>query len=194
MSKSLEQKENKKEETWRDIKGYEGLYQVSNLGRVKSLGRTVPSKGGSKQYRKERILKQAANRGGYLLVSLCKGCGKQKTHKVHRLVCEAFHKNPKNKPCVNHIDENKANNVASNLEWCTAKENCKHGTRSARVAKANSKSVGQYTREGVLVKVWQSTIEVQRQLGFANGAISAVARGERKTAYGYVWEYIDEEK
>ena len=114
------------------------------------------------------------------------------TLKVHRLVCEAFHKSPKNKPCVNHIDENKANNVTSNLEWCTVKENCKHGTRSARSAKARSKQVGQYTSEGKLIKIWQSTIDVQRQLGFDQGSISKVARGKLKTAYGYVWKYIDE--
>ena len=197
MYKSLEQKENKKEEeTWKDIKGYEGLYQVSNMGRVKSLERTVTSKNGSKQYRKERILKPRPNGKGYLRVNLFKSSSETKDFYIHRLVCEAFHENPENKPCVNHIDENKTNNTASNLEWCTYKENSNHGTRNARmakgVAKALSKPVGQYTREGELIKVWQSTREVERQLGFAHLAISKVARGKRKTAYGYVWKYIDE--
>lgn len=184
-------------EEWKDIKGYEGLYQVSNLGRVKSLERTVTRKDGRKRTIRERILKPTPDRGGYLLVSLSKGSGKSKVFKVHRLDCEAFHENPESKPCVNHIDENKINNAVSNLEWCTYEENINYGTRTVRsakaIAKARSKPVGQYTRGGVLVKVWQSTREVERQLGFFSGHISEVARGKLKTAYGYVWKYIDEE-
>lgn len=114
---------NKKEEIWKDFKGYEGLYQVSNLGRVKSLERTFLDKIGHKQHIKERILKPKTDRNGYLRVGLSNGNGKPKTLSVHRLVCQAFHKNPENKPSVNHIDENKVNNTASNLEWCTVKEN-----------------------------------------------------------------------
>jgi len=183
-------------EVWKDVKGYEGLYQVSNMGRVKSLERTVIRKNGKKQTIRERILKPIVGQDGYLLVNLYDSSGKRKSFYAHRLVCETFLDNPENKPCVNHIDENKTNNVVSNLEWCTYKENNNYGTRNARIAKANvknkSKPVGQYIRDGELVKVWQSTMEVQRQLGFDNGVISKVARGKRKTAYGYVWKYIDE--
>ena len=195
MSKSLEQKENKiKEEIWRDIKGYEGLYQVSNKGRVKGLERTAAGKNGSMRTIRERFLKPRANQKGYLRVDFSNGNGKGKTFYVHRLVCEAFHENLENKPCVNHIDENKTNNTASNLEWCTYKENINHGTHNARAAKTKSKSIGQYTTNGKLIKVWQSTMEVERQLGFDNGNISAAALGKYKTAYGYVWKYVDEEK
>jgi len=194
---SINGEPNMKEE-WEDIKGYEGRYQVSNMGRVKSLERTVIDEAGRKRHLKERILKPKTERNGYLRVNLCNGSGKKKDFFIHRLVCEAFHKNPKNKPCVNHIDENKTNNSVSNLEWCTIAENINYGTRNARVgkaiAKANSKPVGQYTRDGELVKVWQSTREVQRQLGFDQGTISKVARGKLKTAYGYVWKYVEEEK
>ena len=194
MYKILEQKENEKEEeTWKDIKGYEGRYQVSNLGRVKSLKRTITRKNGKKYSVEERILKPQTDRYGYLRVNLYDSSGKIKRLRVHRLVCEAFHENPENKPCVNHIDENKANNVASNLEWCTYEENNNHGTHNARVAKSLSRPVGQYTRDGKLIKIWQSIIEVERQLGFANQNISAVARGKRKTAYDYVWKYVEEE-
>ena len=185
---------NAKEEIWRDIKNYEGLYQVSNKGRVKSLERIIIRKNGRKFSVKGRILNPSLDHYGYLQVALSNESGKKKTFKVHRLVCEAFHENPVNKPCVNHIDENKANNTVSNLEWCTIAENNNHGTHNTRMAKTKSKPVGQYTREGMLIKVWQSTIEVQRQLGFRNSHISAVARGEEKTAYGYVWKYVDEEK
>ena len=181
-------------EIWRDIKGYEGFYQVSNLGMVKSLERTVTRKNGRKFFVKERILKPSTDHYGYLQVNLCNSSGKVKNFAVHRLVCEAFHENPENKPCVNHIDENKTNNVVSNLEWCTYKENNNHGTHNAKVAKALSKPVGQYTRDGELIKIWQSSREVQKQLGFSYGNISQAALGKIKTAYGYVWKYIEEEK
>lgn len=183
------------EEEWRDIKGYEGLYQVSNLGRVKSLERTSIDKIGRKQHTKERILKQLIRANGYLQVNLCNSSCKRKNFLVHRLVCEVFHENPENKPCVNHIDENKTNNVASNLEWCTHTENINYGTRNKRAGKAIAKAlsipVGQYTREGKLIKVWQSAREVERQLGFDPSPISKVALGKQKTAYGYVWKYIE---
>jgi len=181
-------------EVWKDIKGYEGLYQVSDMGRVKSLERTLINMNGQKRHWKERILKQGANRDGYLLVSLCNGSGKMKTLLVHRLVCEAFHETPENKPEVNHINENKLDNRACNLEWVTAKENSNHGTRPARIAKARSKPVGQYTPNGKFVKVWQSALEVEKQLGFVKSHICEVARGKRKTAYGYVWKYVEKEK
>ena len=186
-------------EVWKDIKGYEGLYQVSNMGRVKSLERIVTKKNGRKYSVKERILKgrilkASTSQGGYLQVKLYNASGKRKGFFVHRLVCEAFHENPKNKPEVNHINEDKTDNRACNLEWATRKENLNHGTRRAREAKTKSKPVGQYTTDGKLIKVWQSTIEVQRQLGFSHGNISQAARGKLKTAYGYIWKYIDEEK
>jgi len=179
-------------EEWRDIAGYEGRYQVSNIGRVKSLAHVTIRRNGSKLPLKERVLKPVSSHG-YLQVTLYNS-GSKKKFLVHRLVCEAFHENPKNKPCVNHIDENKANNTASNLEWCTYEENLNHGTGNARRGKALSRPVGQYTRYGELIKVWQSTMEVERHLGFSNQNISTAALGKYKTAYGYVWKYIDEEK
>ena len=176
-------------EIWKNIKGYEGLYQVSNMGRVKSLERIIIKKDGRKFTVKERVLKPGATKDGYLIVGLHAG-DKQKTLTVHRLVCQAFHKNPENKPCVNHIDENKTNNAANNLEWCTYEENNTHGTRSERMAKTQSKPVGQYTRDGELIKVWASVSEAGRRAGFDRGTISDVANGKRKTHKGFVWKYI----
>ena len=177
------------EEVWRDIEGYDGLYQVSNQGRVKSLerkdclGRIV----------KERILKPGVVSDGYLFVVLCAG-GKRKKFFVHRLVCQAFHKNPNNKPEVNHVNEDKADNRACNLEWCTRRDNCNHGTRNIRagkaISKANSKPLGQYTLAGELVKIWPSTQEAQRQAGFNQGNISQAANGKLKQAYGFIWKYV----
>lgn len=108
-------------EIWKDIAGYEGLYQVSNLGRVKSLERDT--KRARPQHIQERILKQ--RNGEYLMVYLA-DAGKYEARLVHRLVAQAFISNPDNKPIVNHIDGNKYNNRADNLEWCTHKENVIH--------------------------------------------------------------------
>ena len=176
-------------EEWRDVVGYEGRYQVSSMGRVKSLGRVTIMKDGRKLPVKERILKPNVVYGGYLTVNLC-GDNK-KWFLVHRLVCEAFHENPGNKPQINHINEIKTDNRACNLEWCTVKENNNHGTRNARIAETKSKPVVQYTLNGELIKVWSSATEAERRAGFDHSAISKVANGKRKTAYGFRWKHIE---
>ena len=172
---------NMTKEVWRDVNGYEGLYQVSSEGRVKSLKR--------KMRKNERILKPTYDGRGRLYVDLCAG-GKRKRHKVHRLVCKAFHENPDNKPEVNHINENASDNRACNLEWCTRIENVNHGTRTERAAKTQSKPVGQYTRDGELIKIWPSAREAERQIGFRHGYICQSANGKYKQAYGFIWKYV----
>ena len=177
------------EEVWRDINGYEGYYQVSSEGRVKSLERTFINKSGRKRTVKERILKPAFDGWGYLIVTLCAG-GKRKNLMVHRLVCEAFNDNRDEKPEVNHINEIKTDNRACNLEWCTRRENLNHGTRNERSAKTLSKPICQYTLDEKIVKTWASLTEVKRQTGFGQSHISQVANGKRKQAYGFIWKYI----
>ena len=179
-----------KNEEWRDVVGYEGLYQVSSEGRVKSLERTFIDKSGRKRTVKERILKPGMDKGGYLRIDLC-ASGKSRMFSVHRLVCQAFHDNPENKLDVNHINENKTDNRACNLEWSTRKKNCNHGTRNVRMAETKSKQVGQYTLNGELIKVWSSATEAERRAGFDHSAISKVANGKRKTAYGFRWKHIE---
>lgn len=166
------------DEVWKDIKGYEGLYQVSNLGRVKRL------KG--KYMSKERILKQFPNKHGYLLVSLCK-TGKQKSFAVHRLVALQFIPKVKNKPEVNHIDEDKTNNMSSNLEWCTRVENNNYGTRIEKYSK-KVKSIditnGEYN-------YYPSIRECGRQLGIDNSSVSKYLNGKVRHVGGYVFEYCE---
>ena len=116
-------------EEWKAIAGYEGLYEVSNLGRIKSLSR-IDSRG---YKRNEKILKLNKDSGGYLKVSLYKN-GKPKQYNVHRLVAIAFIPNPDNLPEVNHKDENRINNYVDNLEWCNRKYNCNYGARNSKIS------------------------------------------------------------
>ena len=114
-----------KQEIWKDVKGYERIYQVSNLGNIRSLDRIV-SRGNDKYYNRfGRILRPSLDGGGYKIIILYNSKTK-KTAKIHRLVAETFHENKNNLYCVNHIDGNKLNNNVSNLEWCTSSDNQKH--------------------------------------------------------------------
>ena len=116
-------------EIWKDIEGYEGIYQVSNKGRVKSLKRKICSNSNNHKYNtlSEKLLKLSGG-GKYIQVILCKD-GKTSAKLVHRLVAQAFIPNPNNLPCVNHKDENKKNNDVRNLEWCTYKYNNEYNGR-----------------------------------------------------------------
>ena len=180
-----------KKEYWKPVVGYEGLYEVSNWGRVKSLKRLVKSPRG---YRTvcERTLKPTKDSHGYLCVSLHKE-GKMKFVKIHRLVAEAFIDNPDNLPCVNHKDENPLNNVVSNLEWCTYSYNNSYGTRLERVRDKQingkkSKPVFQYDLEGNFIKEWESAAECGRN-GFHQAHIIDCCKGKYKQHKGFIWRY-----
>lgn len=177
-------------EVWKDIEGYEGLYQVSNKGRVKSLERTVWTGRGYYQTLPERILKPCKDSRGYLYVNLCKE-GKRKTCRIHRLVAQAFIDNPDNLPEVNHIDEDKENNAIENLEWCTSKDNINFGTHNQRMAEKKSKPVIGIHKITGLILEFSSTHEAERQTGIAQGNICRCCNRKYKSAGGYYWMYAE---
>ena len=166
-------------------------YQVSNIGRVKKPGGL--DKSGHK--RKEKVLNQFLNKWGYLRVGLYAN-GKKIKYAVHRLVASAFCPGEREGLQVNHIDGNKQNNRADNLEWITAGENQIHAFKlGLKKAKVNdpttSKKVAQYTKSGELVKIYPSSREAERQTGFLRSNICTVCRKEKGTVYGYKWRYVD---
>lgn len=174
-------------EEWLPISGFEGLYEISNFGRVKSLGNGIT-------YKTQRIIKQLKNPCGYLKVDLSKN-GKVKLFFVHRLVAIAFLENQENLPFVNHKDEDKQNNHVDNLECCSAKYNSNYGTAIDRMVKKQinhinkSKPVSQFTKTGEFIAEFPSTMEVERLYGYDCSSISKCCNGKIKTSYGYIWKY-----
>lgn len=167
-------------EEWKDIEGFEGLYQISNEGRVKSLG--------NNKSRKEKILKCRKTKGGYLLAQLCND-GKRTFKLVHRLVAQTFIPNPNNLLEVNHKDECKTNNHVENLEWCDRSYNINYGTRNQRSAEARSRRVDQIDPQtGEVIRQWASTMECGKN-GYHQSTVAACARGERKTHKGFIWKF-----
>lgn len=178
---------------WRAVKGYEGLYAVSNTGQVKSL------------FRYKKVLKPNITKRGYCSVELFKE-GKSKRKLIHRLVAEAFVPNEYNLPQVNHIDENPTNNSADNLEWCTAKYNMNYGEgaktrhlkidytteKRKQIARENGKAraipIAQ-SLNGVKVCIYENAKIASDKTGIDHAHICDVANGKRKTAGGYVWTY-----
>lgn len=134
-------KTNEMKEEWRPVPQYEGMYEVSSLGRIKSLTRVVKGSRGSKSKSNGRILKQGKHSHGYRRVSLCNN-GVIKYSNVHRLVAIAFIDNPDNLPVVNHIDNDPSNNVVSNLEWTTFSGNTIHAYKSGRMTDNSGENNG----------------------------------------------------
>lgn len=169
-------------EIWKDIEEYEGIYQVSNLGKVKSFKR------GS-----ERMLKPCRDRRGYLIVDLYKN-GKHKNNKIHRLVAQAFIPNPENKSEINHIDEDKTNNNVDNLEWSTRKENLNHGTRNERASRILSIPIIATNLKTGESREFYGTNECARQLGLHYQNITSVLKDRRKQTGGYTFQYKGDNK
>lgn len=162
-------------EIWKDITGFEGLYQVSNLGNVRSITRY------------KMVLNPSIDKDGYRYVKL-KHKGKEKHCRVARLVAMMFIPKIDGKNMVNHIDAIRDNDKAENLEWCTAKENVLHSAKLGNYDGINAKSVKQMNGD-VCVKVWDSMTEAANTMKIAVSNICKCALGERKSAGGFQWEY-----
>lgn len=174
-------------EIWKDIIGYEGLYQISNLGRVKSLGNS--------KSRKEKILKLTKKRvkkSTYYTVNLHKN-GVVENFRVNRLVAQAFIPNPYNLSDVNHIDEDTLNNVVSNLEWLSHKDNCNYGTRNTRMSESNTNNPKR-SKQIVCIEtgiIYPSIHEASRKLNINYGNLCRALKHKEKTCGGYHWNYIE---
>ena len=162
-------------EIWKDIIGYENLYQVSNFGRIKSLARKA-----------EKILKAKIDKD-YYRIGLFKN-KKQKFYAIHRLVAQAFISNPNNYSCVNHKDENKLNNFVDNLEWCSIIYNNNYGNRTLKSSKSKERKVEQYDLKDNFIKLWNSQKEAISTLKISNH-ITDVCNGRRKKCGGYKWKF-----
>ena len=171
------------EEIWKDIEGYEGLYQVSTWGRVRSLNYNHTGK--------TQILRPGVTHWGYLQVAIYKD-GEQKSYKVHRLVAAAFLPNPNGLPEINHKDEDKQNNHVDNLELCDRAYNNSYGTHNARMIRSqlNSPTKSKRVRCIETNTVYPSGGEAERKTGISRKSISSACHGKYKTAGGFHWEFV----
>lgn len=192
-------------EFWKPVKNFEGLYEISNLGNVKTLKRTwrvlnYQSKKYQTMYNKEKLMNCVISKTGYKQVVLMKN-NKKTLKLIHRLVAEAFINNTENKPCVNHKDGNKLNNNVNNLEWCTYKENNIHALKNGlsksylkgKYGKEHNKSkkINQYDLDGNFIKTWDCISDVTRQLKIDSGRITKCCKHQKycHSAGGFIWEY-----
>lgn len=181
-------------EIWRPIKGYEGLYEVSNLGQVRSLDRWQynPVAATHKTLHRGHIMLGVVSHRGYRMVGLRPECGKRKNCSVHRLVAEAFVPNPDNLPCVNHKNYDQLDNRACNLEWCDEYYNVHYG-RADEIRQLNQpkrKAVRQYTLNGEIVADYPTLVAAAKAANTTRQLVRECASGRLQTAGGYKWKYI----
>lgn len=178
-------------EIWRPVAGLEGIYEVSNKGRVRSLDRVEIQKNGIARKRKGRIIKTSIKQNGYAHFRLSHN-GEATDVSVHRVVAAAFIPNPHNHPCINHKDGNRANNFVENIEWCTYKYNNEYMNRINRAVEARGcRKIGKYSKDGVLLDVYRSTNMAASVNRLSRGNLYSALHGKQKTCGGYKWKYME---
>ena len=176
-------------EIWKDVVGYEGYYQVSNEGNVRSVDRFVKCSNSIRRY-KGRLLAGCFDNHGYYRV-LLSVAGKHKSCQVHRMVAKAFIENKDNLPEVNHKDENPENNCVDNLEWCSKIYNLEYGTGREKSIKSHKKAVQQIDKNGIVIAEYGGVNDAARAIGKPKDAtsITKCCAGKKQTAHGYKWRY-----
>lgn len=181
-------------EYWKDVNNYEGLYQVSNLGRIRSLDRVVKQKNRFNNYQnvlyKGRVLKPQKQKNGYYIIGLHKN-NKTERKLLHRLVAETFTENPNNYKYINHKDSNIYNNSVNNLEWCTQSYNIKYAYETGRKIPPHQRKVVQKTLNDTVLCEYKSIMEAFRKTGIQATNISKCCRKLREMAGGYKWQYTE---
>lgn len=172
-------------EIWKTIENYSS-YMVSNMGRVKRK-EGLDSAG---HYRQEKMLSPKTDKDGYYDYTLCKD-GKMKCFRAHRLVAEAFIPNPENKPCIDHINCVRSDNRVENLRWVTNQENHNNPLSLINHKNASSIAIIQYTKDGKMLRKWDSATEAAKELNLHHQLISKCCKGTYKSAGGYIWKYYD---
>lgn len=175
-------------EIWKDIEGYEGLYQINNFGVIKSLNRFVNHGHSEKQFVSECILKPRIYNTGYYYIVLSKN-GKKKNFSVHGLVAKYFIENKENKECVNHKNGIKTDYSIENLEWSTISENRLHAFRTGLQKPHSLKSVMAYKKNGDLVGKYDSIHDAARKLNLQPSKICSVCKGDRMTTGNLIFKY-----
>lgn len=172
------------QEIWKDVEEFNGVYKISNLGRLKSISRTVKHPKGSCVL-KEKFLSQVINKKGYIEFQITYN-GKHYSRKAHRLVADAFISNPLSLPQVNHINGDKTDNRVENLEWCNNSKNQRH---AVRIGLRKTMTVLQFDLSGNLINEWKSASDAERVLGIRHNHILEACNGKRKTHKGFIWKF-----
>jgi hypothetical protein len=201
-------KSEKMKEIWKTIKGYEGYYEASNMGNIRSVDRIILSTANilhteHKQFRKGKILKQGIGRKGYKIISLQKE-GKRKTVYTHRIIASTFIENIDNKPCIDHINGIHTDNRAENLRWCTQKENINNPNtinknieilRQNNIIGCKPKTIIQLDKDSLkIIREIPPRTSFFKEMGYTRGYITAACRNRKQNAYGYKWAFKEDFK
>lgn len=185
-------------EIWKDISGFQGCYQVSNLGRIKSIDRYVKCGKNGTKFQKGKVIKQSVNKYGYCQVRLSNGRKNKFSYTVHRLVAIAFIQNEIKYKQVNHIDGNKKNNNVDNLEWCNNSYNQIHAyktglqDRSKYYAGRPRRMVAKLSKDLRILEIYDTVTQASKENQISESCIDRVCLKQRKTTHGHKWSFVNE--